>query len=164
LQKERVYHSDLKPANILVFTEGDLHRAAICDFGHSNMNFTAETTPILVSTPAYQAPEVFLAIYGLHPAIGNVGYATMVWSFGCILYFLYKKQNPFPIKKADDRQTVIEKLTTGSSIIEKEALLLKQNYPSLTLQVRRRQLVLADKEADLLLKNAYSSPYNKWQS
>ncbi len=80
-----VIHRDIKPANILIDTEG---RAKIADFGVAKLSGTQVTQAgILVGTPAYMAPELFLG----SPADGR----TDIFALGVMLYLMCTERRPF---------------------------------------------------------------------
>jgi hypothetical protein len=81
----------------------------------------------------------------------------MTWSFGCILYFLYKKQNAFRISRKDQIEIIMDKLVCGVGITNNQVIELKELYPSFIRQARR-QLVLEDKQANLLLGRCLQIP------
>lgn len=85
IHKEKVIHKDLKPSNF-VFSGGKLK---LIDFGIS-FEIGPDTTSCLNNkegTFYYSSPEVFLK--------RKVGRSSDIWSFGCIIYFLYYKETVF---------------------------------------------------------------------
>ena len=83
-------HQDIKPSNILIFSEGI---AKIGDFGIGHSFQSAQT---VVGSPAYQAPEVFDddpdesgEVKDLDPSKEDV------WSLGVTLFEVVFKQLPF---------------------------------------------------------------------
>lgn len=81
IHKANILHGDVKPANILCF---DNNVYKICDFGHSQLNFTR--SGLEQGTPLFIAPEMFYKEYGL---------ATDMWALGITLYMLHHNCHPF---------------------------------------------------------------------
>ena len=82
-----IIHRDLKPRNLLINSNCDLK---ICDFGlarHIFVSNTAKEMTNYVATRWYRPPELLLETKEYGPAID-------VWSVGCILAELFKRQ-PF---------------------------------------------------------------------
>ncbi|MCH7709126.1 MAG: protein kinase [Myxococcales bacterium] len=71
---QRVLHRDVKPENILIFSDG---RAALCDFGASRIAANATQTYTDAGTLGYMAPE---------QAYGRARFASDVFSLGLIAY------------------------------------------------------------------------------
>ncbi|GAA2707490.1 hypothetical protein GCM10010315_02070 [Streptomyces luteosporeus] len=84
-------HRDIKPANVMVTDEG---RIKVLDFGIAR--FVGETASLTtltatnsaVGTPAYMSPEQF-------EGSREIGAASDLYSFGCLLYALLCGEPPF---------------------------------------------------------------------
>jgi len=97
IHKERIVHSDLKPANFLV-VEGQLK---LIDFGIAKA-IQSDTTSISresqVGTLNYMSPEAILGGNSGGPRGGpimKVGRASDIWSLGCIIYQMAYGRTPF---------------------------------------------------------------------
>ena len=97
IHKERIVHSDLKPANFLV-VEGQLK---LIDFGIAKA-IQSDTTSIAresqVGTLNYMSPEAILGGNSGGPRGGpimKVGRASDIWSLGCIIYQMAFGRTPF---------------------------------------------------------------------
>jgi serine/threonine-protein kinase TTK/MPS1 len=97
IHKERIVHSDLKPANFLV-VEGQLK---LIDFGIAKA-IQNDTTSIAresqVGTLNYMSPEAILGGNSGGPRGGpimKVGRASDIWSLGCIIYQMAFGRTPF---------------------------------------------------------------------
>lgn len=97
IHRERIVHSDLKPANFLV-VEGQLK---LIDFGIAKA-IQSDTTSIAresqVGTLNYMSPEAILGGASGGPRGGppmKVGRASDIWSLGCIIYQMAYGRTPF---------------------------------------------------------------------
>lgn len=113
----RICHKDLKPANILVFKEGNEYVYKLADFGISDRVEGKQNDPLCISgfcgTPKYFAPEILIArdneIEGYSPAVSindseeeklpiKYGYncdKSDVWALGVTLVYALTKNAPF---------------------------------------------------------------------
>ncbi|KAK2948391.1 putative 3-phosphoinositide-dependent protein kinase 2 [Blattamonas nauphoetae] len=91
LHNRNYVHRDIKPENILI---SDDHHMKLTDFG-SAMSIAETDDPsvkaleneTIVGTPLYVAPESI--------SKAETTPASDIWSFGCLLYFLYASYPPF---------------------------------------------------------------------
>ncbi|KAH6811007.1 Protein kinase superfamily protein [Perilla frutescens var. frutescens] len=83
-----VLHRDLKPSNLLLNSNCDLK---ICDFGLARTNSEADFMTEYVVTRWYRAPELLLNCSEYTAAID-------MWSVGCILMEILKREPLFPGK------------------------------------------------------------------
>lgn len=96
-----VIHRDIKPANTLVFVRPDGVALKVCDFGLSKPWTSQGSQTPRVVTSWYRAPEICLD----DP---NYGYASDMWSVGCVIYELFAKA-PF-IRSNDDNQEIVNRI------------------------------------------------------
>ena len=94
-----VVHQDMKPANLMIMTEGSVK---IADFGISKVASPDQWTPTgrIRGTPAYMAPE---QVAGKEPT-----YRWDIFSAGVVFYELLAGFNPFGAK---DPQVALKKIT-----------------------------------------------------
>lgn len=102
-----IYHRDLKPHNIICFTNthGDLTHAKICDFGLTQYYCRQSMSLPGFVTLWYRAPEISLA--------KDYDYKVDVWSVGCILFELFASGNRRFMQPSTDGMLIdnlIEKL------------------------------------------------------
>jgi eukaryotic-like serine/threonine-protein kinase len=86
---QNVIHRDIKPANILL----DGAHAVLCDFGVARAIVRSATEPLsssglIIGTAAYMSPEQAM---GSH----DVGPASDLYSFGCVVYEMLTGERPF---------------------------------------------------------------------
>lgn len=94
LHRFDIIHTDIKPENIVVRRSGDFRHPIIVDFGSAVFESTTNTE--LVTTVAYRAPEVEInnPIYN-STKILVWDSAIDIWSAGCVLYELWKREQLF---------------------------------------------------------------------
>lgn len=87
IHSANVFHRDLKPSNILLSSNCDLK---ICDFGLARVvPDVHDRLTAYVTTRWYRAPEIMMANYSYTNALD-------MWSVGCILGEMVRKQPLFP--------------------------------------------------------------------
>merc|ERR1719375_2615936 len=98
MQKKRIMHRDVKPANIFLAEDGTLK---LGDLGLGRF-FSSQTMEAFskVGTPLYMSPEV----------LKGDGYdmKSDVWSLGCVFYELCVRRSPF--KHPDKKHELIRPL------------------------------------------------------
>ncbi|KAK9123769.1 hypothetical protein Sjap_013371 [Stephania japonica] len=88
IHSANVLHRDLKPSNLLLNANCDLK---ICDFGLARTTMEADFMTEYVVTRWYRAPELLLNCSEYTAAID-------IWSVGCILMEMIKREPLFPGK------------------------------------------------------------------
>ncbi|XP_022948704.1 mitogen-activated protein kinase homolog NTF6-like [Cucurbita moschata] len=88
LHSANVLHRDLKPGNLLLNANCDLK---ICDFGLARTTSETDFMTEYVVTRWYRAPELLLNTYEYTAAID-------IWSVGCILMEILRREPLFPGK------------------------------------------------------------------
>jgi dual specificity tyrosine-phosphorylation-regulated kinase 2/3/4 len=86
-----IIHCDLKPENIII----EKKRAIIIDYG-SSIFYNKIINNTYIQSRFYRAPECLFDIKEF------ISYEIDIWSFGCILYEMYKKKPLFPGKNEDN--------------------------------------------------------------
>ena len=82
LHKNKIYHRDMKTANVLIVAEGDQEVLKICDFGLSKQNEeTSKAANTKVGTRQYMSPEVLRGQEYKKDAD--------IWSLGCVLFEMW---------------------------------------------------------------------------
>lgn len=93
LHRNMILHRDLKPENIFITKKGVV---VIADFGFSR-EFGSPNKKLStnVCTIEYRAPEIFF---------GTAYYSEKadIWSFGCILAFLFTRETLFPSSSGNE--------------------------------------------------------------
>ena len=89
--RQDLVHRDVKPANVLVHTQGDAPHAYLTDFGLTRRTDPADritATGVLLGTFDYMAPELF----DRNPA----AVASDVYALGCVVFHALTGSVPFP--------------------------------------------------------------------
>ena len=94
--KEHVIHMDVKPANIMLRSDG---RVLITDFGIARAAEHTTTIRAIIGTPSYMSPEQIKR--------EKVDFRADIYSLGVVLFQMVTGQKPFtgeePKAKGDDR-------------------------------------------------------------
>jgi calcium-dependent protein kinase len=104
IHKNGITHRDLKPENILI--DYRTNELKIIDFGLSkNDSYDDDVKKVLIGTPHYMAPEIFLqsgSTEAYHPPVD-------MWSLGIIIYLLVTGFLPWKGENAKEIETEIIK-------------------------------------------------------
>jgi serine/threonine protein kinase len=73
-----IIHRDIKPKNILCFTDGQNVVAKIADFGMSKYHTYQESCTPGVVSPCFRAPEIIAEM--------KYDYKSDIWSLGCVFF------------------------------------------------------------------------------
>ncbi|MEE8106534.1 MAG: protein kinase [Planctomycetota bacterium] len=86
--EQHVVHGDVKPANILLTTDG---KAKLADFGLARLmgdgNLSTSSAALPMGTPEYMAPEIVMG--------GSARRRSDIWSVGVLLYRMLAGRMPF---------------------------------------------------------------------
>lgn len=105
LHTHHIMHRDLKPGNILCFSDGIIK---ITDFGLSKVDSSVnKSNSMEIGTYGFMSPEVILT--------GKYGCSTDIWSCGCIFLSLIKGKSFFDHKSRDSYVESFFKCFLGNS-------------------------------------------------
>ena len=125
IHSKNLIHRDLKPANILVnYDKQGLPIAKLCDFGMSAQHCKAIPSTPGVVTHWYRAPEICYR----HE---DYGYATDVWSFGCLMFEFVSKRAWLNGVADDDKKiinSIVSRLEEVPSQEDINSLKTKREY------------------------------------
>jgi predicted Ser/Thr protein kinase len=88
-----IFHSDIKPKNILVDTSGASPRFVIVDFGVSRMTSGIQLTKYVAGTCSFMAPEQLR---------GRGTMQSDLWALGTLAYLLLTGERPFPARTMNE--------------------------------------------------------------
>ena len=113
-----VIHRDLNPNNVLCCGTGDTELFKLSDFGIARPHGIGVTfgTNVLVGTPGYLAPEQAA------PTLGEVGFASDLFSLGAIVYFVLTGTHYFDV-------TTVAGVFESARLPERPQLLAAQHLP-----------------------------------
>lgn len=83
-----IVHRDVKPANLLLESDGDRERALVADFGIARTTDATITASGFLASFAYTAPERFSGDIADH--------RSDIYSLGCTLFQMLTGRTPFP--------------------------------------------------------------------
>ena len=120
-----VVHRDLSPGNVLCCGAGETELFKISDFGISRpMGLSATFGNVLIGTPGYLAPEQIV------PQDVGVGFATDIFSFAAIVYYVLTGDPLFNVRsptqallagRAPERRSILDSPTLAYELREREA-------------------------------------------
>lgn len=84
LHSHGIIHRDLKPGNVYL---DEFNHPKLSGFNLSKKIESNDSNKVIVGTPAYIAPEIYLG--------GNYSKSSDVYSYGIILYEIITNENPF---------------------------------------------------------------------
>jgi len=117
LHSHSVYHGDLKPENILLTSN---KKVKLADFGCAvDLNNMTDEAFEFTGTADYTAPEVIKGFIKETAIIQQriIFAAIDLWSFGCIIYFMFLCESPFHTKS--DYLTLEKILAYAGTSVEK---------------------------------------------
>lgn len=127
-----IFHSDLKPKNILVDTSAGQPRYVIADFGVSRVASGVQRKKYIAGTCAFMAPEQLR---------GRGGIQSDLWAVGAISYTLLTGKPPFPGRTMEEvrRQVQFDQPVFPPNLANEDATLertlvhlLEKNPPDRT--------------------------------
>ncbi len=100
LHKENVIHRDIKPKNTMVTKEG---KVILVDFGIARINDSSVcVTENLKFSPSYGPPEAVVDESRDPEKVSyKVGTKFDIWSFGCVIYFMFSGKKPWGGKTSE---------------------------------------------------------------
>jgi serine/threonine protein kinase len=99
IHKEKVVHSDIKPANLMFADVDDLTSLRVVDLGMAAyLQSTRSRAYEVGGTMVYFSPEQVRTWYTKQPGFG---FATDIWSAGVVVFEMLSGKQPFTASKVD---------------------------------------------------------------
>lgn len=165
IHQQKVIHRDLKPDNILLFSEKDrnTYRAKICDFGLAKNQDCRDWQSPGVVTVLYRAPEICLSLNDYNESID-------IWSIGCIIYEIITGTNLIDGSGESTDIQIIDQIAAvipGTNVKKSLHELIKRRDQQRHKFVTKKDIIL-DEESDadfvkVVDKTRRKRQENKWQ-
>jgi serine/threonine protein kinase len=143
LHSNKIVHLDIKPGNILIFSDRKTKIAKLCDFGLSKPYSCQEDYKTGLVTSWYRSPELTLH----NP---KYDYKVDVWSMGCVIFEIFNRY-PFISDIEDDDDIILSHIlhSLQNTVTLKDRVELITNNPWRKVNL----LQIARKKQKLSIKN-----------